>query len=176
MNRLARIFFCCTLSLATLGAAAALTVSVCPAEGDVAAAERDVAPPLESLVSGCLDSLFDSGLIATTAPSAVLDPARWQDSTYGIAGAKEGFIDFVFTFYVTWRSSAIKKHVWLVATCSYRLIRIADGATVASGAIDSEPDSPEAAADPEQGARSEGVLLGNACVQWLRKSSNGGEG
>ena len=170
-----RILACALLSLAALQTATALTVSVSPAQRGVSEEGQEASTSLDSLVSGCLDSLFEAGLIATTAPAVVIDESRWSDLSFGLRGAKEGFVDFVLAFYVTWKPSTLKKGVWLAVSCEYRLVRVADGAVLASGSLESEPDSAEIAADPERGARTVGAALGTACVALVSRVSNGGE-
>jgi hypothetical protein len=166
---------CAIFAFAAVGYSAALTVSLAPAQTMLSSDGPESPAPMDTLMSGCLDSLFDAGMIATNAPTQSIDLSRWSDVTFGLSGAKEGFVDYVVAFFVTWRPSSLKKEIWLALSCTYRIVRVSDGQVVASGSAPGETDVPELLADPEKSVRSMGTSLGKSCAALIRSVSNGGE-
>ena len=176
MKRVYSIVALSILMLASLSSEAALTISVAPAEAAVAVDPKAGETPIESFISGCLDSLFDAGIIATTSPTKTLNAEQWGDRAFGLQGAREGFVDLVVALYVVWKPSVLKKGVLVAAGCDYRILRVSSGAVVASGHVNGSGDSPEAAADPDKAARMAGAEVGRVCLPWILRASNGGEG
>ncbi|MDA8426917.1 MAG: hypothetical protein M0Z80_12350 [Treponema sp.] len=177
MNNPLRYALCAFFAIAAVGAASALTVSVAPAQHLVESGAASSPTPLDSFMSGCLDGLYDAGFIATDAPARETDRAHWSDATFGLAGTKEGFVDYVVAVFVTWRPSSLKKEVWLATGCDYRIVRVADGKVVATGSAQGETDGPDLVADPDKSARSMGAGLGKSCAALIQSASasNGGE-
>jgi len=177
MNNPLRYALCAFFAIAAAGAASALTVSVAPAQ-HVAESEGASSPtPLDSFMSGCLDGLYDAGFIATNAPARDMDRSQWSEVSFGLAGTKEGFVDYVVAVFVTWRPSSLKKEAWLATGCDYRIVRVSDGKVVASGSLQGETDGPDLVADPDKSARSMGAGLGKSCAALIHGvvTSNGGE-
>lgn len=166
---------CAIFAFAAVGSSAALTVSLAPAQTILSSGGAESPPPLDSFMSGCLDSLFDAGMIATNAPAQSIDPSRWSDTAFGLSGAREGFVDYVLAFFVAWKPSSLEKKIWLAASCDYRIVRVSDGKVLAAGSVEGETDGPELLADPDRSARSMGSGLGKSCAALIRSASNGGE-
>jgi hypothetical protein len=163
------------LALAGAGAAAQ-TVSVAPAEDPALSAEGKESPsPMASLVSGCLESLFEAGMIATDARCVPLTRGAWESPSFGLAEAGEGFVDYVVALYASWKPSAYKPGAWLATKVEYRLVRVADGSAIATGSLEGPGDSERSASEAERSAERIGASIGRACAASLGSRSVGGK-
>ena len=155
--------------------ASAQTLSVVPATkpsfGEKGASQPE---PLESLVSGCLDSFFSAGLIATDAHCAFIPRGEWEDPAFGLTEAKEGMVDYIVAMYTEWKPSSFQSGVWLLATVDYRLVRVSSGKVIASGSLKGPVDSDQSAIDTDTLAQSLGLSIGSTCVVALGSRSLGG--
>jgi len=157
--------------------ASALTVSVAPAEGkDYAPPPDGSGSPLSFLVSGCMTVLFDSGWIVTDTDAFRGAREAWNPGTNGIAGAKEGMVDYVVALYVDWAPSAYHKGTLLPAAVAYSVVRVSDGKIIISGEEKGTSDSEEASTHFAEAASAVGARVARACAAPLRTLAMGGEG
>jgi hypothetical protein len=167
-------FFALFLSLALQ--AAALTVSVAPAEGkDYAPPPDGTGSPLEFLVSGCMGTFFDSGWIVTDSAAYRGSREAWSPKDYAMAEAKDGMVDFIIALYVAWAPSAFHKGILLPASVAYSIVRVADGKTVVEGEVKGSSDSEDAAAHFDEVASRVGAQVAQACAKPLKTLAVGGE-
>jgi hypothetical protein len=156
--------------------AAALTVSVAPAEGEGYAPPPDgQGSPMRFLVSGCMDVFFDAGWIVTDSEAVRGPRSSWVPADRALAGASEGLVDFVVAIYVDWASSAFHKGTLLPGTVSYSIVRVADGKTIIEGEVKGSPDSEEASSHFAEAASMAGARVAQACARSLRTLAMGGE-
>ena len=159
--------------------AAAQTVSVVPAEGaDFAPPPEGSGSPIGYLVSGCLGALFEAGFVVTDETVFRGPRSAWEGSggglERGLAGAKEGLVDYVIAIYVDWAPSSFHKSVLLPAGIAYGLVRVSDGKTIIKGETAGVPDSEEASARFAETASQAGAQAALPCVKSLRTLAMGG--
>jgi hypothetical protein len=127
--------------------------------------EGTEAPALtEGLISGCLDSLFSGGFIATNAPPLALGHDSWLDPSLGLAAAREGYVDFLVLAYITYGPSAAVSGRFLPISLEFRVVRVADGKALGEGRVPVRPDSLETIRDLDAVLRGLGSALGAACL------------
>lgn len=163
------------LSICLVPPAAAQTVGLAPAQDPGFPGEVSGKGPMAYIVSACLGSLFDAGLIATDAPCAAVDRETWLAPSFGLAAAGEGFEDYLIAVYADWRPSSFAKAAWLASEVDYRLVRVSDGATLASGSLEGPVDSAEAAAQAGRISGGIGAAIGKACAAALGQRLLGGK-
>ncbi|HRY53316.1 MAG TPA: hypothetical protein P5133_07190 [Spirochaetia bacterium] len=152
----------------------ALTVSIAPAQ-ESSAAEAETPAPMDSVVSGCMGSFFDAGLIATDAACASLRRAEWGGGAEVLGPAREGRVDYVVGIFVAWRPSAFKKDAWIPGSAEYRILRVSDGELAASGRLEGPADSESVAAAAARNAESFGASLGALCLAVFEARIPGGK-
>ncbi len=118
----------------------------------------------EGLISGCLDSLFAGGLIATNAPPSALAHEAWLDPSLGLSAAREGYVDFLILAYVTYGPSAVISGRYLPLSLEFRVVRVSDGKALDAGRLPVRPDSLETMRDLDSVLRGLGAALGTACL------------
>jgi hypothetical protein len=156
--------------------AAALTVSVVPAEGKAFSPPPDGSgSPLGYLVSGCLNAFFDAGFVVTDDAAFRGPRSAWEGSSFALAGAREGLVDYIVALYVDWAPSAFHKDALLPTGVAYSLVRVSDGKLIIKGDMAGIPDSEEAAAHFAQAASQAGARIALPCVESLRTLAMGGE-
>jgi hypothetical protein len=141
--------------------AAAQTISIAP--GEAPSLPASSAAPWKALVSACMNRLFNAGMIATDAVPFVGDRARWEAPGFGVAEAREGYVDYLIAVWAEWKLSAFKKGTLLPAKIEYRVVEVATGAGIGSGSYDGPADSIEAAGRAEAIAASMGASIAAAC-------------
>jgi hypothetical protein len=156
--------------------AAALTISVAPSEGEEYAPPPDGSgSPLRSLVSGCMDLLFDSGWIVTDSAATRGPRSAWIRGGDALSEAREGLVDYMIAIYVDWVPSSFHKGILLPATVAYSIVRVSDGKTIIEGEVKGSPDSEETSTHFAEAASQVGTLVAQACVKPLRTLAEGGE-
>jgi hypothetical protein len=153
-------------------AAYATTVGLTPAE-DPSLARSGRSTPMPFIVSGCMDRLFEAGLIASDASAAASSRAEWEASVGNLAELREGLVDFAIRLYVEWKESSFRKETLLPSRIGYRLVRVSDGKIVAAGSVDGPPDSEDAAFHPEKEAAKAGAASVASCVELLTTLAKG---
>lgn len=155
---------------------AALTVSVAPAEALAYAPPPDgIGSPIGYFVTGCLDVLYDYGWVATNSLPSRLPYGDWGDSSYSLAEAKEGLVDYVIAVYVDWKPSSYHKDALLPDSIRYRIVRVADGKVLREGEAGGAIDSEEASTGFARTASLAGAGAAKACVKLLSTLVTGGE-
>lgn len=101
------------------------------------------APASEALASGALDALFDAGQIAVGSPTLRVSREAWAAPEFALAGAREGWVDFLVLLFVSYREGPPGRAAAIPGTLSWRLVRVADGALLGSGSIAGPPDAPD---------------------------------
>jgi hypothetical protein len=171
-RKLALFALCCSLALP----AAALTVSIAPAEGsDYASPPEGSGSPLEFLVSGCMGVLYDAGYIVTDSEAYRAPRAAWNPKDHTLSGAKEGLVDCIVALYVDWVPSAFSKGTLLPVAVAYCVVRVADGSIIIEGEVKGNPDSEEASSHFAEAASMVGARVAQACSKPLRTLAMGGE-
>jgi hypothetical protein len=94
----------------------------------------------ELVIAGILDGLFESGFIATNARPASGDDASFEAFAPG-ADSAEGFVDFVILVLAEYAGEAV------VPACSYRVLRVPDGAELARGTVPAATPASKASDD-----------------------------
>jgi hypothetical protein len=156
--------------------AQALTVGLAPAEDtNYAPPPAGQGSPLGSLVSGCLNALFDAGYIVTDADVSRTTPDSWGPSSYHLAEAREGAVDYEIAFYVEWLSSAFHKDVLLPAKVRYRLLDTLDERQLAEGSVLGPADSENSSTHQARSAMQVGASVAVPCVKILRSLAMGGQ-
>ncbi len=150
----------------------ALTVGLSPAE-DRSFGELGRATPMGSLVSGCLDRLFDAGFIATDSSVLPSTLAEWRTAAVDESVLKDAFVDFDIRLYVEWKESSFMEEALLPSRIAFRLVRVSDGRVVAEGSVDGPPDSEDAALHQEAEAAKAGAAGIASCVELLRTLAKG---
>lgn len=153
-----------------------LTVSVAPAQEKAFGPAPDGAgAPVGYLVDGCMSVLFDAGHVATNEDASLVAHGDWGERDYGLAGAKEGLVDYVIALFVEWAPSSIHKDAILPVSVDYRLVRVRDGKVLAEGSVPGSADSEDASAHATRTASRAGAQAGSACIQKLTALAMGGE-
>ena len=129
-------------SLQASGQGVGLSLALAP---EIPAAASATLPA--KLVEGCLDALFDAGLIASDADCAYLSRSEWEQGAFGLGAAREGLLDIVIAAYASLESSSYKSDSWLLTGVDYRLVRVSDGSVFARGFLKGPADSVEAASN-----------------------------
>ena len=156
--------------------ASALTVGVAPAEDKAfAPAPAGQGSPIGELVSGCLGALFDAGFIATDADVTRTGHAEWGPAEYGLAGARQGLVEYEIALFVDWAPSLSDSKVLLPVSVEYRLVRILDGEVLVSGSVAGPADSKDAADHEGRTAARAGASAAAPCVKVLAALAKGGE-
>lgn len=156
--------------------AAALTVSVAPAEGKEYAPPPDGAgSPLRFLMSGCMDALFDAGWIVTDSAASRVPRSDWGRGAEALAEAREGRVDYMIAIYVDWSPSSFHKGVLLPSAVAYGIVRVKDGKTIIEGEVKGSPDTEETSTHFAEAASRVGAQLAQACAKSLRSFSTGGD-
>ena len=154
----------------------AQTVGVAPAQAPRYPAGAEESPtPLDGLVSGCMGRLFDAGLVTTDAREARIPASEWESQSFGLDAAREGRVDFIVALFADWKPSAFKKGAWILSALRYRLVRVADGATLASGSLEGPVDSELVAKAADRSAALAGADAATACLALLAPVSPGGK-
>jgi hypothetical protein len=160
--------------------AAAMTISVVPAEGkDYAPPPDGSGSPLGYLMSGCMGVLFDSGWIVTDAEAFRGPRSAWSVSGGALAGtlegAREGLVDYLIALYVDWTPSSFLKGTLLPAAVAYSIVRVADGKIIIEGEVEGSPDTEQTADHFAEAAARVGAGVALSCVKPLRALAMGGE-
>jgi hypothetical protein len=162
------------LLLALLSASAgAMTVGLDPAE-DPSYALAGRTTPMPYIVSGCMGSLFEAGLIASDSAVSPSSLAEWRSSVGNLAAMREGLEEFALRLYVEWKESSFKKDTLLPSRIVYRLVRVADAKVMAEGTVEGPPDSEDAASHLEKVAAKAGAAGIASCVELLKTLAKGG--
>lgn len=165
-----------TLLAGLASGAYGLTVCVAPAQEKAFGPVPDGAgAPVGYLVDGCMTALFDAGHVATDESPALVARGDWGDRDYGLAGAREGLVDYVIALFVEWAPSSIHKDAILPVSVDYRLVRVRDGRVLAEGSVPGNADSEDASAHAARTASQAGASACAACIVKLTALAMGGE-
>jgi hypothetical protein len=156
--------------------ASAFTVGIAPAEGATyAPPPLGRGSPMGYLVSGCLDTLFEAGYIATDRAVSWTPHDSWGLADYGLAEAKDGSVNYVIAVFVEWASSSFRKNMLLPASVDFRLMRVLDGKVLAEGTVHGPSDSEITASHESRTAAQAGASAVEPCVKMLSTLAKGGE-
>lgn len=118
----------------------------------------------ESILSGCLDLLFQSGIIATNERPRTLSPEAFADSRLGIDSAAAGYVDFLLSFFVSYGPSTAVAGRSVPLSLAWRVQRISDERILDSGSITPALDKAMEKPKFEAGLQNLGTELGKACL------------
>jgi len=156
--------------------AMAVTIGVAPAQAAEFPMEDEAYPtPISSFVTGCLDTFFQSGLIATDAPAVRIAREEWLAPSFGFKAAREGLLDYYIALYLTWKPSAYRKGTWFLSVVEYRLVRVSDGSVVLTGTQDGPEDREMTTFDADRSAESCGASVASVCISDLAPVLVGGK-
>jgi hypothetical protein len=156
--------------------ASALTVGIAPAEGGTyAPPPKGRGSPIGYLVSGCMNTLFEAGYIATDRAVSWTSHASWGPADYGLAEANDGSVNYVIAVFVEWASSSFHKDMLLPASVDFRLMRVLDGKVLAEGSVRGPADSETTASHESRTAALAGASATEPCVRMLSTLAMGGE-
>lgn len=122
----------------------------------------------ESIVSGCLELLFQSGIIATNDRPEALSPEAFADSGRGMDSAAAGYVDFLLSFLVSYGPSTTMSGRYIPLALDWRVLRVSDRRVLGSGSLAPALDSPMDQKKFDAGLRILGSDLGKACLPILR--------
>jgi hypothetical protein len=155
--------------------ASAFTIGIAPAEEAGSVLPDLVASnPLGSLVSGCMDGLFNGGHIVTDALPLLVTHEEWVKPNFGFAQAKEGGMDYLIAVFAAWKRSSFRKGILLPSRIEYRFYNVEDGKLLAAGSIDGPPDGAAVADQPDRSAAKMGGLVATAFMERVGKGFIGG--
>ncbi len=122
----------------------------------------------ESIISGCLDFLFQSGVIATNDRPAELSPEAFADPGRGMESAASGLVDFIFSFRVSYGPSTSLVGRSVPLAMDWRVLRVSDRRVLGEGSLAPALDLPMDQKKFDAGLRSLGSDLGKTCLSILR--------
>ncbi len=156
--------------------ASALTIGIAPAEGKPHAPPPvGTLSPIGFLIVGCMNSLFDSGYIATDGAVSRTSRDSWGIADYGLAEARDGSVDYMIAFFVEWEASSFHKAAMLPVSVDYRLVRVLDGKVLAEGLVPGPADSVDASSHESRTASRTGTSTAEPCIRILSTLAKGGE-
>ena len=156
--------------------ASALTVGIAPAEGKAyAPSPEGLGSPINGLVSGCMNVIFAAGYVVTEASPERTAHSEWGSPDYGIAAAREGFVDYLIALYVEWANSSFHKNALLAVSVDYRLVRVRDGKVLAEGRVPGPADSEDTSSHEMRTASQAGASAADTCMKTLSTLAMGGE-
>lgn len=106
------------------------TFSVALLEDAGGAEGRDLS---DALVGGCMDLLFDAGLIATNEAVGRIDRAGFRSGFPGLEAAREGYVDYVALVWIRYVDTPTDPPERIPETLDWRLLRVRDGTALAEG-------------------------------------------
>jgi hypothetical protein len=122
----------------------------------------------ESIVSGCLDLLFQSGIIATNDRPQELDPQAFADPGRGMDSAAAGYVDILLSFRVSYGPSTAMAGRSVPLALDWRVLRVSDRKVLGTGSLAPALDSPMDQKKFDAALRTLGSDLGKACLPILR--------
>ncbi len=156
--------------------ASALTIGIAPAEGKLHAPPTDGASsPIGFIVAGCMNSLFESGFIATDAAVSRTSRDSWGFADYGLAEARDGSVDYMIALFVEWDASSFHKGALMPTSVNYRLVRVVDGKVLTEGLVHGPTDSVDASSHESRTAAQAGTSAAEPCIRMLSTLAKGGE-
>ena len=156
--------------------ASALTIGIAPAEGKLYAPPPDgTGSPIGFLITGCMNSLFEAGYIATDAVVSRTPRGSWGSADYSLAEARDGSVDYMIAFFVEWVASSFHKDAMMPASVDYRLVRVVDGKVLAEGLVPGPTDSADASSHESRTASQVGNSTAESCLKMLSTLAMGGE-
>jgi hypothetical protein len=133
--------------------------------------ESGTAELSEGVISACLASFFDNGIIATNGRPVALEKEAWRDPGLGIGQAREGLVDYIVSIYIVYVVSDLAGGKPLPASLSFRVLRVKDAALLDEGSIEVPPASAVTAKKPETLVRALGASLAKACLPIIAGAS-----
>ena len=128
MKRFFSVFLLIILLGAPLGWAQTFSVSI------LEDSRGDDSPALsEAVLDGCLDYLFASGLIATNESVGRVEESVFRSRGYGMASAREGFVDFAAFVWIRYVSLAGVPDVTVPEIVRWRIVRVRDESVLEEG-------------------------------------------
>lgn len=122
----------------------------------------------ESILSGCLDFLFQSGIIATNDRPRDLGQADFEDNRYGMSSATEGYVDYLLSFLVSYGPSTAMAGRSIPLAMVWRVLRVSDNSVQAGGTLSPGLDIAMDQKKYEAGLRALGSELGRTCLSSLK--------
>lgn len=160
------------VSLGAAGKAAAETVAVLAAESpDPAGGEAT-----ETLVSGLMDRLFDSGFIATSERTRQVERGEWRLEPRSLIDAREGAVDYLACLYVAYAPSSRRPGAPRPLGLELRLYRAADGGLAAEAGLPPFPERDETSEGLGRLLRSLGGEAADVLIEAVRQGRAGGSG
>ncbi len=162
-----RFFPVCILAAACFASPLwAQTFSVDLLEDEKGAEARELS---NALLSGCLDRLFDAGLIATNESIGRIDRNGFQSRTLGMSAAREGYVDFVALVWIRYVEHPSDPAVRVPESLSWRLVRVRDGIALAEGSAVPPPFDAKTDEERREQLSMMGRSLADAWTRALRK-------
>lgn len=159
-------------ALGMAGKASAQTVAVLAAESvDPPAGEAT-----EAVVSGLMDRLFDSGLIATSERTRQVERADWRLEPRSLGDAREGSVDYLACVYVAYAPSTLRPGLPRPLGLELRLYRVADGGLAAEASLPPFAGLDETEEGLSRLLRAFGGEAAEALMNALRQGRPGGSG
>jgi hypothetical protein len=161
------------LGLAPGAETGALTIGVIPmADWDLDSMPPAEIPPIEDVVTGCLDALFDAGLIVTEFSISAPVGGELRASAEELAAARKGGIDLLIAIYVVWAPQKAGSSLRLPIHTEYRMISVPEGIYIKEGKLFAPAALP--GERPIQSIRATGRAVATACFDTLLARSTGG--
>ncbi len=92
------------------------------------------APELsDAVLTGCMDCLFERGLIATNESVGRVERSVFQSPKYGIESAREGYVDFIALLWIRYVQHPSDPDIVTPEAVCWRLVRVMDGILIAEG-------------------------------------------
>ncbi len=118
----------------------------------------------EFIVSGCLDSLFDSGFIGTNKRAQAGTLAGFE-ATMPQSDSRESFIDYQLLVYLVYANG----EVLLPPNAVFKLVRVADLVILGEGTLASLPAASQASVDIENACSAMGKSIVLTSLVWLKE-------
>lgn len=87
----------------------------------------------DALVGGCMELLFDEGLIATNESVGRIDRAGFRSGAPGLNAAREGYVDYVALVWIRYVDTPTDPPERVPESLDWRLLRVRDGTALAEG-------------------------------------------
>ncbi|MBL8968011.1 MAG: hypothetical protein JNG85_13470 [Spirochaetaceae bacterium] len=154
MNRAPLLVLALALSAPVLHAA---TISVLAGEDPALAAPEST----ERVVTGFMDSLFESGHIATSSRTVVAARSDFAPKDRDLAEAREAYVDYLVLVHIEYAPSALRPGKPRPTSAAYRVFVVASGLVVFEG----RAVQPEARDETEEGYQAQLASLGKAIAK-----------
>lgn len=89
----------------------------------------------ETILSGCLDVLFNQGFIATDSKPLRVEGEAWEALDGELLAAREGFSDYLLSFFVVYGLAGGNPSQPFPLSFSYRILSVSDGQLLGEGEL-----------------------------------------